>query len=96
MGVLLAMMYPYMTFDDGTEVVHSEIVHEEGVDKVFVHFERPSKMGFDSVRCELPTYRWHSWEGAFSPDDKERFEAFLRANAHLLYRYAAAGGLEVA
>lgn len=79
------MMYPYMTFDDGTEVVHSQFMHEEGLDKVFVHFERPTQEGFDSARCELPTYHWRSWEGGFSQDDKKRFEAFLSANAHLLY-----------
>ena len=50
------MMYPYMTFADGTEVVHSQLIHEDGIDKVLVHFERPTDTGFDSARCELPSY----------------------------------------
>lgn len=90
------MMYPYLTFGDGTEVVHSEVFDEDGVSKVLVHFERPTEDGFDSARCELPSYRWTSWEGNFSPAEKEHFERFLRDNAHLLYRYAATGGLRVA
>lgn len=48
-------MCPYIAFGDGTEVVHSQIIHGDGVDKVLVHFERPREDGFDSARCELPS-----------------------------------------
>lgn len=90
------MMYPYITFGDGTEVVHSQIIHDNGVDKVLVHFERPREDGFDSARCELPSYTWTDWEGRFNEQEKALFEEFLRSNAHLLYRYAASGGVQVA
>lgn len=50
------MMYPYMTLEDGTEVVHSQIISRDGTDTVLVHFERPNDNGFDSARCELPSY----------------------------------------
>lgn len=90
------MLYPYMTLDDGTEVAHSQIIQEGDLAKVLVHFERPTKDGFDSARCELPSYTWSTWEGSFSEAERERFEAFLRSNAHLLYRYAVSGGLKVA
>lgn len=90
------MMHPYMTFEDGTEVAHSQIIHDDGLDKVLVHFERPTGHGFDSTRCELPSYAWRMWEAPFSSDELERFEELLRNNAHLLYRYAANGGLKVA
>jgi hypothetical protein len=90
------MMYPYMTFGDGTEVVHSELKDDDGVMKVYVHFERPTENGFDSSRCELPSYTWVDWEGTFSNAEKADFEEFLRNNAHLLYRYAASGGVQVA
>lgn len=89
------MMYPYMTLDDETEIVHSQIIHENGKDKVLVNFERPTENGFDSARCELPDYRWISIEG-YSTEDIKLFESFLRSNAHLLYRYAAAGGVDIA
>ena len=91
-----AMMYPYLTFGDGTEVVHSQLIHDNGTDKVLVHFERPTAAGFDSSRCELPSYTWTDWEGHFSPTEKQEFEAFLRAHAHLIYRYAASGGVQLA
>ncbi|WP_307739687.1 hypothetical protein [uncultured Parolsenella sp.] len=90
------MLYPYLTFGDGTEVVHSELFNEDGVKKVLVHFERPTEDGFDSARCELPSYIWIDWEGHFSEAEKKRFERFLRDNAHLIYRFAATGGLKVA
>ncbi len=90
------MMYPYLTLSDGTEVVHSELLGEENGGRVLVHFERPGKNGFDSVRFELPSYDMEVWEGEFSSEDLESFRSFLAANAHLLFRYAAEGGLRIA
>ena len=90
------MMYPYMTLADGTEVVHSQIIEKNGVQTVLVHFERPAEGGFDSARCELPEYSWTSWEGHFSDEDMSFFNEYLRNNAHLIYRYAASGGVRVA
>ena len=50
------MMYPYMTLADETEIVHSQVFEEDGVKKIIVHFERATEHGFDSARCELPSY----------------------------------------
>ena len=41
-------MYPYMTFEDGTEVVHSDLIADEDIEKVVVHFERPTPL---AVSC---------------------------------------------
>ncbi|WP_347490623.1 hypothetical protein ABDB91_05550 [Desulfoscipio sp. XC116] len=41
------MMYPYITFADETEIVHSHISEDNGVQCVEVHFERPTEEGFD-------------------------------------------------
>ena len=57
------MMYPYMTLNDETEIVHSQIIDEGKTEKVLVHFERPTENGFDSARCELPSYTWIFREG---------------------------------
>lgn len=57
------MMYPYMTLADETEIVQSQIIEENNVQKVIVHFECPIEDGFDSARCELPTYKWILQEG---------------------------------
>ena len=80
------MMYPYLTFDDGTEVMHSDIVEDGDVEKVLVHFEGPTEAGFDSIRCKLPSYTWTPWEGAHSSADIDFLEQFLRNNAHLIYK----------
>ncbi len=90
------MMQPYMTFADGTVVVHSQLLGDEDHPTVQVHFERPTDSGFDSARCELPSYTWTTWEGCFSGDEIKAFEEFLASNAHLLFRFAANGGAKVA
>lgn len=89
-------MYPYLTLGDGTEVVHSELLDEDQGGRVLVHFERPTSSGFDSVRFELPSYAMEVWEGSFTEEELESLRGFLEANAHLLYRYAASGGLKIA
>lgn len=90
------MMYPYMTLADETEIVHSQIIIEEnGVEKVIVHFERPTEDGFDSARCELPAYKWTIREG-YTDDEIGLFEELLHSNAHLLYKYAQTGGIQIA
>lgn len=50
------MMYPYMVLADETQIVHSQIIEEDGKQKVIVHLERPTEEGFDSARCELPEF----------------------------------------
>lgn len=89
------MMYPYMTLSDETEIVHSQIIDDDGKKKVFVHFERPTDNGFDSARCELPDYNW-IYKNGYSDSEIEMFENLLHSNAHLLYKYAASGGINIA
>lgn len=86
------MMYPYMILADETEITHSHLIECGGLQTVEVHFERPTEDGFDSARCVLPTYAWKFNEG-FSSEELAFFDEFLRHNAHLLYRYAAQGGI---
>lgn len=90
------MMYPYMTLDDETEIVHSQLIEDEnGKQKVIVNFERPTETAFDSARCELPDYTWTEREG-YSDEEISMFEKLLQSNAHLLYKYAANGGIHIA
>lgn len=86
------MMYPYMTFPDNTEVCHSQLL-ENGT--LVVHFERPTEHGFDSARCRLPDYVWISREG-YSTEEIKAFEDFLKANAHLFFKFAQSGGISCA
>ena len=88
-------MYPYMILGDGTEIVHSQILEEANKRKVIVHFERPTEEGFDSARCELPEYHWLYKKG-YSEKEIDMFEQLLHSNAHLLYKYAENGGIQIA
>ena len=48
------MMYPFMTLNDETEIVHSEM-KEDGIVKVYI--ETPDeKDGFHNMTCYLPSY----------------------------------------
>ena len=90
------MMYPYIQFADGTEVVHSQLIKEENNrEKVIVHFERPTENGFDVARCELPEYKWTERTG-YSDEEMEEFVSFLHSNAHLIFKYANDGGIQIA
>ena len=89
------MMYPYMTLSDETEIVHSQLIEDKGIKKVIVNLERPTDNGFDSARCELPEYKWTEKEG-YSDEEIAFFEKLLHSNAHLLYKYAANGGIKIA
>ena len=89
------MMYPYITLSDETEITHSQIIEAGGQQNVEVHFERPNETGFDSARCVLPSYQWKFADG-FTAAEMELFNELLHSNAHLLYRYAAQGGIHCA
>lgn len=82
------MMYPYIRLADETEILHSQIIEENGVLKVEVHFERPTENGFDTARCILPSYSWIIKEG-YSEEEIDLFEQFLHSNAQFFYKCAA-------
>lgn len=81
------MMYSFMTLGDGTEVVHSGILCQNGVKEVKVYFEKPINGGFCSACCYLPGYRWEENVG-FSDDDIGKHTEYLKSVAHLIFRVA--------
>lgn len=89
------MMYPYIVLADETEITHSQIIEKEGIQYVEVHFERATENGFDTARCVLPDYRWTKIIG-YTDLEIEKFNEFLKHNAHLLYKYASSGGIHIA
>ncbi len=50
------MLYPFLTFSDGTDVVYSSTYERNGKSCVLVKFERwnDERDDFDSMECELP------------------------------------------
>ena len=85
------MMYPFLTLDDSTEIVHSQTLQDGNV-KVYI--EKPDeKDGFHHATCFLPEYRWTDIFG-FSDTDIQEYQKIVESTAHLIMRFAAEGGLE--
>ncbi len=89
------MMYPYMKLGNETEIIHSHLMEANGEKYIEVHFERPTEDGFDTARCVLPSYKWIIRDG-FTDEEILNFEVFLKNNAHLLFKYAERGGINIA
>ena len=65
------MMYPYLTLDDETEIVHSEMSENNSV-KVYI--EKPDENdGFHYATCYLPNYEWKDIFG-FSEEEIEKYK----------------------
>ena len=69
------MMYPFMTLDDDTEIVHSEMLPDG---RVKVYIEKP-----DAKDC------FHSAVSGFSPAEIDRYQKFLETTAHQQFRHPA-------
>ena len=85
------MMYPFMTLNDNTEIVHSEM-HADG--RVKVYIEQPdAETCFNRAVCWLPDYTWEDVQG-FSKETIDRFEEIIRSTAHLSLGFSQQGGCE--
>ena len=87
------MMYPFMTLNDKTEIVHSEAYIENGKEIVKVYFEKPILGGFNSAECYLPAYKWKNING-FSEEEIKSFQELLQSTAHIIISLAREGGFE--
>ena len=87
------MMYPFLTLDDNTEIVHSEMLADE---RVKVYVEKPDATdGFHSAICYLPGYEWQEVIG-FLPEDIARYQKIIESTAHLILQFAQEGGFDSA
>ncbi len=85
------MMYPLMTLNDETEIVHSDML-DDGEVKVYI--EKPDeKCGFRHATCWLPEYKWEDIYH-FSESDIEQLEEIIRSMAHLIIEFSREGGFE--
>ena len=87
------MMYPFMTLNDGTEIVHSESKMVDGREMVKVVLEKPVEGGFQSAVCWLPDYRWEDVQG-FSQEQISSFQEFLESVSHVIFQLARDGGFD--
>lgn len=69
------MLYPFMTLDDETEIVHSESYMENGKEHVRVEIEKPVAGGFESAECVLPEYQWRNVAGFSDAEIEGRWKA---------------------
>ena len=68
------MMYPFLTLDDQTEIVHSQML-EDGSVKVYM--EKPDEKDcFHYATCYLPEYRWTDIFG-FTDAEMARLKPFF-------------------
>ena len=81
------MLYPFMTLNDNTEIVHSETLWKDNKEQVQVRIEKPVPDGFYSATCWLPDYKWENIVG-FSEKDMQYFQKLLESVAHVIIRLA--------
>lgn len=87
------MMHKFLELNDGTEMVYSDILHDdEGRETVKVYIEKPVHLGFKSAYCYLPEYRWEKVEG-FTSDEMEILRDIVKSTSHLVIQFARQGGI---
>lgn len=85
------MMYPFMTLDDNTEIVHSHML-EDG--RVKVYIEKPDEKDcFHHATCYLPKYEWEDIFG-FNKEDIDKYKEIIESTAHLIIEFSQEGGVE--
>lgn len=83
------MMYPFMTLNDDTEIVHSEMKPDG---KVKVYIETPDeKYCFRYATCWLPEYKWEDIYH-FSEEEIKKFDKIIHSAAHLIMEFSQEGG----
>lgn len=85
------MMYPYLTLDEDTEIVHSEM-DENGCVKVYIE-KADEKDGFHSATCILPSYEWKEING-FSDAEIRAYQQIIENNAHMILELSQCGGID--
>lgn len=84
------MMYPFMTLDDNTEIVHSEMLQG----KVKVYIEKPDEKDcFHNATCYLPEYKWEDING-FTKEEIQKYQNIIESTAHLILEFAQEGGFD--
>lgn len=85
------MMYPYLTLNEDTEIVHSEM-NENGRVKVYIE-KADEKDGFHNAYCVLPDYTWQEVNG-FSDEEICQYQKIIEDNAHLILELSQHGGFD--
>ncbi len=85
------MIYPFITLNDVTEIVHSDM-QKDGTVKVYI--EKPDEeYCFRHATCWIPQYKWEDIY-QFDDEDIKRFQEIIQSTAHLIMEFSRAGGFE--
>ena len=86
------MMHEFVTYEDGTLVVSSDIrTKETGDEYIIISFERPRENGFDTVVFELPSYDIVEREGNYSDEGIAIFKTVVERGAAYFFEIARGG-----
>ena len=82
------MMYPFMTLNDNTEIVHSEKL-DDGSVKVYI--EKPDEKDcFHHMTVYFPSYKITEVTG-FTDEEVKKYMDIIKSKAHLIIQFAAEG-----
>ena len=85
------MVYPFMTLNDETEIVHSEML-EDG--RVKVSMETPDeKLCFKHASCWLPQQEWTDIYG-YSESELNYLKELVDSEKHLILEFSQTGGFD--
>ena len=83
------MMYPFLTLDDETEIVHSEMLADG---RVKVYLEKPDENdGFHYATCYLPDSEWTDVFG-FTEVEITRYRRIIENMMPIILEFSKKGG----
>ena len=85
------MMYKFLTLNDNSEIVHSEM-QPDGSVKVYIEKPDPD-LCFRHATCYLPSYQWEDIVG-FTDSDIDYYQDVISSTAHLIMEFSRNGGFE--
>lgn len=86
-------LYPFLTLNDNTKIIHSEVLEKNGGEQVEVCIKKAVDGKIRSASCWLPDYRWENIVG-FSEIEIKYFQGYLETIAHIIMQLAREGGFE--
>ena len=85
------MMYPFLTLDDETEIVHSEMLADG---RVKVYLEKPDENdGFHHATCYLPDSEWTDVFG-FTEVEITRYRRIIENMMPIILEFSKMGGFQ--
>ena len=85
--------YPFLTLNDNTKIIHSEVLEKNGGEQVEVRIKKAVNGKIRSASCQLPDYRWENIVG-FSEVEIKYFQGYLETIAHIIIQLAREGDFE--